>query len=221
MGAELDHIFICVSTGGREADALIACGMTEGSPNRHPGQGTACRRFFFANAYLELLWVNDEAEARGAIAGPTHLWERWSGRASGACPFGILLRPDGESDTLPFTAWEYRPPYLPAGLKLHVGENAAKIAEPALLFMPMGRRPDMAPEDTRQPMEHPGGFQKITRVRVMGPWDEAASPEMLDTARTGEVEFAQADRYRVEVGFDGEAQGRRIEIAGLPLVVCT
>jgi hypothetical protein len=39
--------------------------MAEGEPNTHPGQGTACRRFFFRNAFLELVWVRDPAEAQG------------------------------------------------------------------------------------------------------------------------------------------------------------
>jgi hypothetical protein len=30
------------------------------TPNRHRGQGTACRRFFSRNAALELLWVELE-----------------------------------------------------------------------------------------------------------------------------------------------------------------
>lgn len=48
----LDHIFICVQPGASEAEALIDFGLTEGSPNRHQGQGTANRRFFFRNAFL-------------------------------------------------------------------------------------------------------------------------------------------------------------------------
>ena len=64
MAFEFDHVFICVSVGGEEASALAAFGLTEGTPNVHPGQGTACRRFFFANSYLELLWVSNAGEAR-------------------------------------------------------------------------------------------------------------------------------------------------------------
>jgi hypothetical protein len=41
MDFELDHIFICVSTGAPEAEPLIWAGLQEGSRNRHPGQGTA------------------------------------------------------------------------------------------------------------------------------------------------------------------------------------
>jgi hypothetical protein len=65
---ELDHFFICTAAGAPEAERLIELGLTEGAPNTHPGQGTACRRFFFENAFLELVWVTDAAEAQSPAA---------------------------------------------------------------------------------------------------------------------------------------------------------
>ena len=100
MGAiELDHVFICVDRGAPEAERLIEFGLCEGAPNVHPGQGTANRRFFFQNAMLELLWVEDLQEAQSSRTAPTLLWERWSGRQSGACPFGIIARPANTATT--------------------------------------------------------------------------------------------------------------------------
>ncbi len=101
---ELDHLFICTSVGAPEADRLIEFGLTEGSPNVHPGQGTANRRFFFQNAMLELLWVRDSAEAESETTRPTRLWERWTGRNNGACPFGFCFRPaTSQPGELPFS----------------------------------------------------------------------------------------------------------------------
>jgi hypothetical protein len=77
MPVELDHVFICVSQGAPEADYLTHFGLIEGAANVHPGQGTANRRFFFRNAMLELLWVENPDEARNAQTAPTMLWERW------------------------------------------------------------------------------------------------------------------------------------------------
>ena len=93
MAVELDHVYLLVSVGAPDADRLAALGLTEGQPNRHPGLGTACRRFFFTNAYLELLWVENPAEAQGEVARPLRLWERWSQRRQGTCPFGVVFRP--------------------------------------------------------------------------------------------------------------------------------
>ena len=83
MALALDHVFVCTAVGAPEAEALVAAGFAEGSGNTHPGQGTACRRFFFENAFLELFWVHDEREARGPETAPTRLWERWRDRADG------------------------------------------------------------------------------------------------------------------------------------------
>jgi Glyoxalase-like domain len=72
VNAAIDHVFICCSVGAAaEADALVRLGLHEGTPNTHPGQGTACRRFFFENAYLELFWVADKREAQADEVLPT------------------------------------------------------------------------------------------------------------------------------------------------------
>src|SRR4051794_32639874 len=122
MDDELDHVFVCVSEGGDpEADRLVSLGLAEGEPNRHPGQGTACRRFVFANAFLGLLGVVVPAEAQAEQARRLGLWERWARRSPGACPFGVCLRPSrAEVSGLPFPAWDYQPSYLPAPLCFHV-----------------------------------------------------------------------------------------------------
>ena len=60
MPFELDHCFILTDVGAPEAELLTEFGFVEGEPNTHPGQGSANRRFFFANAMLELVWVHDE-----------------------------------------------------------------------------------------------------------------------------------------------------------------
>ena len=64
MSVELDHVFICSEVGAPGADRLVAFGLAEGTPNVHPGQGTANRRCFFHDAMLELVWVHDGREAR-------------------------------------------------------------------------------------------------------------------------------------------------------------
>src|SRR5881409_435232 len=107
MASELDHLFICASIGAPEADRLVAFGLTEGTPNAHPGQGTANRRFFFHNAMLELLWVQDAAEAQSELVRPTRLWERWAGRSGGACPLALCFRPKSQhAGKPPFPTWE-------------------------------------------------------------------------------------------------------------------
>lgn len=79
------------------AAKLSQLGLVEGAPHRHPGQGTACRRFFFRNAMLELLWVEDAEEAQSAQARSLRLWDRLSNAGNGASPLGMVVRPEGGS----------------------------------------------------------------------------------------------------------------------------
>jgi len=138
----------------------VAFGLTEGTSNLHPGQGTANRRFFFYNAMLELMWVRDEREVRSPPIAPTRLWERWRYCFTGYSPFGICLRPSvqhavsGRPATLPFTTWECRRPYLPPELRIDVATGTA-ASEPLVFATPFSGRPDALPEERRQPLVHP------------------------------------------------------------------
>jgi hypothetical protein len=220
--AELDHIFICVSEGAVEASkALTAFGVSEGKPNEHPGQGTACRRFSFRNGYLELLWVSNQAEAQSQAIRPTHLWERWAARSSGACPFGFGFRPAKDHDlSPPFPAWEYRPPYLPESWSLQVATNAAVLTEPMLFYLPFLQQPGARPNPERQRFEHAIGLREITSVEMFSPSTEDLSPPLKSVLSAGLVKIRQAKEYLVEVGFDGEALGRTVDCRpALPLVL--
>jgi hypothetical protein len=218
---EVDHIFVSASVGAPEGDRLVELGLVEGSSLHHPGQGTANRRFFFANAMLELIWVHDAAEAQSEAepARRLHLWERWAGRDGAACPFGVCLRPKaGASDVAPFPGWKYQPSYSPVGLP--VADNSTVDTEPLVFYMPMHRRMDTAPADLREPYEHPLPIRELTSVRISSPGAAALSPAMLATLRTGAFSFQRAAHPLLELGFDGEQQGRRADLRpALPLVL--
>jgi hypothetical protein len=154
---EIDHLFICVKPGGSEAKEIAEFGLIEGSANRHPGQGTANRRFFFHNAFIELLWLEDTEEAKSRITQPTYLFERLTFAGQEASPFGICFRPTPVEDKkAPFPSWSYKPAYLPPGQAIAIGE--ASLSEPMWFFLPFGVRPDAVPQEKRQPLNHPKGF---------------------------------------------------------------
>jgi hypothetical protein len=203
---ELDHLFVWSAPGGAEADRLATFGLTEGARNVHPGQGTACRRFFFRNAYLEVLWVADPAEARDGPARATGLWPRWAGRGAGASPFGLCLRPAGGGGGPPFSAWEYRPPYLPSPLAISVAEGVPPD-EPWWFYVPFGRRPDDPARPDSQPLAHPAGFREVTGVRLHGPWASRPSASAAAVIRAGVADVADAAGHWAEVVFDAGRQG--------------
>ena len=215
MNAELDHVFICCSVGGPEADALRRTGLKEGSPNTHPGQGTACRRFFFSNAYLELVWVSDEAEARSPAVAPTRLWERWSRRGGEACPYALVLRPAaGAAATPPFASWPYRPQYLPDGLAIDVALDTP-LEGPAFFYLGFQRGSGRAAE---QPIHHELPCGALTGVTVYRP-AAGHSPIATGVEEAGIASFQDADQYLLELRFDDAKRGTSDLRPDLPLVL--
>jgi hypothetical protein len=192
----LDHVFIFCSAGAPEGATLARLGLVEGIPNTHPGQGTACRRFFFRNAYLELLWVRDVEEAQNPLSAPTRLFERWSGRQNGASPFGVVLRPDGaEAGAPPFLSWQYRPRFLPSNVPLEVAVGT-RLSEPELFYLGLPRHPgDMGD----QPVEHIAPLREITSVRISVPAPPTEALRALEATEL--VSFVVAPSPLLELGF--------------------
>lgn len=214
MKFELDHLLVCTGRGAPEGDELVRFGLREGPPNRHPGQGTACRRFPFKNAMIELIWVEDESEARSEETRRTMLWERWSQRDRGVCPFGVCVRPagDGSGEAAPFPAWAYKPSYLPDPLAMEIGD--AGVDEPMWVYLGFMRRADRE----RHFAGHPAGVREISGLTltssamVSSATAEAMLANGVLSTRTGE-------RYLLEVELDGGRSGRMKDFQpGLPLM---
>ena len=223
MAVEFDHLFICTGAGASAAEQLVALGLAEGSANTHPGQGTANRRFFFYNAMLELLWVDDPAAAKSEPIQRSRLWERWANRHT-ACPFGICLRPaagGAPTEHIPaFSSWDYRPPYLPQTISIAVGTNSDLLSEPMLFQLPFGQRPDQLPAEKTQPLDHPIGWREITRVELISPAATELSPELQAVINTDQLKLRVGVAHCVELGFDGETQGKQVDFRPeLPLIV--
>lgn len=217
MTLVFDHLFICTSVGAPEAEALRQLGLFEGSSNDHLGQGTRNRRFFFRNAMLELLWVVNEQEVESDAIAPTRLGPRWRYRQNGECPFGLLFRQDPQqtSSSLPFSTWDFCPPYLPAPLKIDVAAGTAST-EPLIAVIPFGGRPDGFSSEHRQPLEHPLGVQEVTQVRLTLPQPLSRAVGALQSA--GLVSFASGPDYLAELEFDDGTQGKVSDLRpALPL----
>ncbi|MEO8371013.1 MAG: VOC family protein [Candidatus Solibacter sp.] len=204
MDVQLDHIFIMTSAGAPAAERLREFGLTEGSGNRHTGQGTACRRFFFRNAMLELVWVEDEAELRSDAVRRTQLWEHVSGRGSGASCFGVILR---GGPRVPFASWEYRNAGMP-GFAIEVAEGTL-LEEPLWFYFAATFPPSV------QPREHACGFRELTGVRVVGP----ALPEnsvTMSMARAGVIAVGAGEPL-LDLEFDGASAHAVDFLPDLPL----
>jgi hypothetical protein len=207
---ELDHLFTFTNVGAPELEQLLQFGLSEGQPNTHPGQGTACRRFFFHNAYLEFIWVHDEQEAASDWVRPLGFIERSHYQQTGASPFGLIFRPrpGTERAKLPFATKTLRPPYLPEPLKLEVADNYGETGEPMLFYMSFGKRSDEYAPERRQPLAHAAGFKEITGITITLPGAQSVSRSLQMTERTGLARFIMGSSPLAEVSFDHERQSK-------------
>jgi len=205
MRIELDHLFVCTNPGAPEAEKLVQSGLHEGAPNQHSGQGTANRRFAFANAMIELFWVSDASEAQSQSTRRTLLWERWSGREHNASPFGICLRPVDPKDTgLPFPAWEYRPAYLPDPLVMHIGDVG--IEEPMWVYLSFMRRT----QRKQWFIEHPIGIREITGLTLTSPVP-LRSPVAQRIVESGVLSAQTGATSLLEIEFDSKRRKEHVD----------
>ena len=205
MRFELDHLFVCTDPSAPEAEKLVQFGLREGPPNQHAGQGTANRRFAFTNAMIELFWVSDRNEAQSPTTRRTLLWERWSGRKGNASPFGICLRPVDSRDTEPpFSAWKYRPAYLPDPLFMHI--SAARIEEPMWIYLSFIQRA----QREQWFVEHPIGIREITGLTLTTtvPLRSNVSQKIVES---GILRTQTGATSLLEIEFDGKLRKEYID----------
>ncbi len=212
MDLELDHVFILVEQGAKVADRLLERGFQEGPRNTHPGQGTANRRFYFANGMLEFIWVRDFDEAR---QGPGQ-GLRFSERATDpiASPFGIVFVPgtDPVSPTMPFPGWHYQPAYFPPPRGFHVGANSPHIAEPLCFYFPFKDPGVPKPQPTRNP-------QTISEVIIATPSTDLEGVLGL-AARCDRLSIPTASEHLMEITLDNHARGQRLDCRpAMPLIL--
>jgi Glyoxalase-like domain len=212
MPFELDHVFVCANLDGPEATQLVALGLNEGPSGLHQGQGTANRCFLFHNAYFELIWVHDDADARSPLTARTRLFDRWKGRAE-TCPFGICLRPTNPSTASrpPFATWDYLPRYAAPSRPIRVGTNCDCLAEPMLFFIESASRPDSWPR--HPPFQHRLGVREVTHLRWTRPTDALLSPELQAVVDAGCLSVELGPAHALAISFDNEAMAQRASLA--------
>ena len=223
---ELDHIFIFTEFHEQVANRLHNFGLTEGSPNIHPGQGTSCRRFFFENAYLEIVWVSNEEEIKSPAIAATRLWERSRYKHTNYCPFGMCFRNKQNIDNNPVLlfedGWKYKPPYLPEGLYVNIASNSVLPAEPMLFEMPFfGIAPKDYPAEKLQPLHHQKEFKEITKLILTLPVaPEHLSASMQNVIDNSIVALSSGSNFSVTLEFDHCIKGETHDFTDLvPLSV--
>ncbi|MEC5341728.1 VOC family protein [Brenneria populi] len=207
---EVDHILICSPNRANIADALVNAGFAEGSGNSHPGQGTANRRFFFNNAYLEFLYLEESLELTPADRDKLDIRRRFNRADHGRSPFGVGFRPSELNENAPFPHWVYKPSYLPDGYSINVGD--ASTNEPLWFFLDFVCRPDRLPSAKQQPLNHPCGVATLTSVRLSVSKGTALSPATQRIIESGAVAVNFDTRHSLEMTFDHRRQNKRLSL---------
>lgn len=174
----LDHIFCMIAPNGPEIAALEAAGLHVTYRRIHHGQGTANACFVFDNAFLELLWVTSEADARSPAIARTGLWERSNWRTTHACPFGIAWR--GQTNSI--DTWAFAPPYLPSGVSIPVAIAGDDFRQPMMFQSPGKTPPTQWPQERQGNLQRAGGWTEMRPVELVLPSGIAASPTLHQLA---------------------------------------
>ena len=67
-------------------------------------------------------------------------------------------------------------------------------------------------------MTHAAGFQEITALRIQGLQQAPLSSALQATVRSGVMTWSAGLQHHMEIGFDGETQGKVIDLRpALPL----
>lgn len=203
----IDHFFIVVDPGAPQADLLLQLGLLEGPSNQHPGQGTANRRFFFANTMLEFLYVRDVNEATTGRAKGLRTAERVIGES--ASPFGLVLTATED----PFPGWAYCPEYFRDDQCFLVGTNSDLLVEPLCICMP---RNLPKPKKQHQPRNSDWCLSKL---KISVPV-ESPSEVLQAVSECENVEIVLSQSHHLELTFSENKEGKVHNMApALPLTL--
>jgi len=150
----IDHIFIFVDSK-EIANTLVDFGLTEGSGNVHKGIGTANRRFFFENFYLEILWVENKLESQSIEE--IGIWERSNYVSSEYSRFGLCLKNTNDTDAIFTNSIQWKPKFLKDNEYVNI-LTSKKL--PWIFRFPANRTTILQDE----PKTHKIGIKNLTKV---------------------------------------------------------
>jgi hypothetical protein len=213
---EIDHIFIFTNKPNEAAKELTDSGFTEGSSRSHPGQGTANRKFYFENFFLELLYVTSEEEIKNEKTSSIYLWERSQYQQNNFSPYGLCVKSSAESDILFGNAVQYQPDYLfPNTAAIEMIPNELHPQLP-LTF----RRPSSGNEEpTTEPTVHANGTSKLTRAIFGVEQIPPANNFIIAFEEEPSILITEAGQNMLVLEFDHKQQEKSHRFKSLPLEI--
>lgn len=205
---DIDHIFIFVNSK-READDLVNFGLSEGSGNIHKGVGTANRRFFFENFYLEILWVENEEEAKSVE--DIGIWERFNYKNSHYSRFGICFTNTKNTDYIFNYAIKWKAMFLKDNE--HVDILTSKNL-PWIFRFPANREKNLQDE----PKQHKAGLKRLSKIEMSLNIIEFAD-ELSAIKSNTIVEIKKSNKNSLTLEFDNAKSSKVKIFDNLDLVI--
>lgn len=204
----IDHIYIFVDSK-QKAQALIDFGLCEGSGNVHKGIGTANRRFFFKNFYLEILWVENELEAKSTKE--LGMWERSNYQKNNYSRFGLCLEHTEDTNQVFENAIVWQPAFLQKNEYVNILTNQNM---PWIFRFPKNRVKDLSDE----PRVHKIKMSSLTKAIFTLPEIEFENT-LNYIANNSIVEFREGTGNSLTLEFDNAQKGMIQVIKELDLVI--
>jgi hypothetical protein len=210
---EIDHIFIFSKNKGKEANEFIEFGFTEGSSRIHIGQGTANRKFYFENFFIEILWVENESEIISELILPTKLWERSNFQNNKYSPFGLCLVNTEETEILFEKSIKYQPEYFPKGLEIEILNDEKNPKLPWTFRLPFkGEK-----KKTDEPISHKNEINMLTKTEFKIPFTENEFTMFFKNEPN--IKFDNCNEINLILTFDKNRNGKEMKFKSLPLTI--
>ena len=168
---------------GDDIKRLQSLGLLETYRRLHPGQGTQNVCFCFDNLFIELLWINDEAEVRSNTIARTGLYERSRWRLEGTNRFGISWRGPMAGAAPPIPTWKFSPPYLPAEAGIDVATDSDDPHQPMMFKSPGGAPPADWSIEKKGALQHPSGWGRVLGIELFLPRSVVPGQALQSMAR--------------------------------------
>lgn len=211
---KIHHIFIFTDDKGKVADELIDFGLTEGSNRIHAEQGTANRKFYFNNFYLEILWVYNEAEIKSEQTMPKGLWQRAEFRTNNSSPFGLcLVNSDGTENLFKYS-YKYQPDYFPKGNVIEIIKNENQTDLPWTFRLPF--KGQVKHENEQK--NHKNGLTVLTKA--IFEYQTNTENKFLENFKNEkDIQFIQTSRNWLTLIFDNGKQSKKKDFEKINLTI--
>jgi len=229
INLEFDHVFILVNKDANELEIFKKHGFTPAVVGKHDGQGTAAKFIFFLNMLIELLYIDDELEAKNNInAFGCNYIDRSNWKENGQNPFGIGITPKPYNyKIIPFETLYYVPKWLPReGMQMALSNIDSRepiiFCEPPYMEFPnfenFNDLENSGRNDIKDFFYHKNGIVKMTKFRMIVNTDNLSST-LLELNKHN-MEIISGNENLMELSFDNNNKNMKIDFRpDLPLII--